>query len=419
MRFVSLLVLLAACVAAADEVPESHLTPGLHWEEGFAFKTADEAFELRLLGIVQADFRGYFNAHDTTDYDRFLVRRARLYVEGTVMKAVDYRWMVDFGNGEPSILDAFANARIFGPALQLRAGKFKQPFSMEQFVMEDLTLVVFERSLIDTLAPARNVGLMIHGRDVGGVLDYQLSVANGLRDSDFEEKRNEKDLLGRVAVRPFARWEGAPAPLARLQLGASASWGREADDVDPASFSTPLRVRWFRFTEGTRAVGDRFRLSPELQAFWGPVGVSAQLVGQWQQLASPSGVTGEARVQGFYGLATWVLTGEHRTSYAEFIHPAKPFDFLHPLAGSGALELVLRASGLRVLGAAAGGDFVDAAKVSTGAFEVSVGLNWYLSRFAWVMVDYEHAVFSSPVALGGPTGAVASNAAAIRTTVMW
>ena len=394
---------------APGDVPDRHAEPGLHWQDGFSFTSADDAFELRILGIVQGDFRAYFNGGTPDNYDSFLLRRARLYVEGTVMKYVDFRLMTDFGQGRAELLDGFGNVRLFDGALQLRIGKFKQPFSAEQFVMEDLTLVVFERSLLDSLAPARNVGAMLHGRNVGGVFDYALAVANGLRDSDFDAPRNDKDVLGRIAVRPFGRWENAPTPLKLLQLGVSASYGQEKGDVDAASFSTPLRVRFFEFAAGTRASGARTRVSPELQTFWGPVGFSAQVAQQWEQLTTTTGVTGQAQVQAFYALVTWVLTGESRTSYAQFIRPNKPFDFGHPLAGPGAFELTLRASGLRVIGAPVGS--YDTATVSRSAVEFSVGLNWYLTRFVWLMVNYEHTEFQSHLR--------ASNAASLRTTVMW
>jgi phosphate-selective porin OprO/OprP len=142
-----------------------------HDDAGFELRTADGAFALRLFGIVQADFRDYVRKADRTDYERFLVRRARPYLEGHVMRNVDLRLMTDFGNGEVQLLDAFLDVRLFDRWVRFRAGKYKQPFSYEQFKMEDLTLAVFERSALDILAPARNVGAMVHGSDPDGIFE--------------------------------------------------------------------------------------------------------------------------------------------------------------------------------------------------------------------------------------------------------
>ena len=151
-----------APIAAHSGAESREVARAFHDHEGFGVSTADEQFKLRIFGIVQTDFRDYLRKSDRTDYERFLVRRARLYVEGKG-GPVAYRLMTDFGDGEPSLLDAFVDVELVKKAFRIRAGKYKQPFSYEQFKMEDLTLAVFERSSLDVLAPARNVGIMVHG----------------------------------------------------------------------------------------------------------------------------------------------------------------------------------------------------------------------------------------------------------------
>ncbi len=394
-----------------------------HDDTGFKFESKDKKFEMRMFGIVQADFRDYLRKSDRTDYERFLVRRARPYIEGHVMGDFEYRLMMDLGQGEVDLLDAFIDAKLLGNALRFRAGKYKQPFSYEQYRMEDLTLAVFERSALDILAPARNVGAMIHGSFGDKNVDYAIGLSNGLRDSDFEEKRNEKDVVGRVVARPFRGWGGA---LSLFQFGISAAYGEETDPFDPEAFATPMRVRYFRFAEGVNAAGPRFRTSPEVAYFYGPWGIAGQYLSQRQRVENmnvPGSPSVIVPMDAFYALTSFVLTGEHRKSYAEFIHPKHPVTLDHGWHGTGAFELILRTSGMKI------GDVIfdehyklaEEGQVTNRVNELTVGLNWYLSRWIWVMTNFEHAWFGDRLPLGGKGGALLSDQQSIglRTTVMW
>src|SRR5947208_2767714 len=55
-------------------------------KEGFALKSADGNFQLRLRAHVQADARFFLDDEDNNGTDTFLIRRARPIVEGTVFR---------------------------------------------------------------------------------------------------------------------------------------------------------------------------------------------------------------------------------------------------------------------------------------------------------------------------------------------
>src|SRR6267378_3667544 len=48
------------------------------WDKGFFLRSADKAFDLRITGQIQADYRAFLDVGDRADVDTFLVRRARL-----------------------------------------------------------------------------------------------------------------------------------------------------------------------------------------------------------------------------------------------------------------------------------------------------------------------------------------------------
>jgi phosphate-selective porin OprO and OprP len=375
------------------------------WDDGFFLCSPDKKFLFRITGQLQADYRGYTDSADTTDIDTFLVRRARLGIEARLFDHYEFRLMPDFGQGQTRLLDAYGNVRYWD-GFQVEAGKFKQPFSYEQLI-QDRFVPTMERSLIDQLVPGRDVGVAVHGQKLlGDCLDYAVAVSNGQFNGDMDTN-DSKDVNGRIAIRPFHAWGAVPV-LRELQIGVSAGAGIENEPIAPNTLRTPAGVPWFRFLPDVQADGLRTRWSPEVAYFYGPFGFAAQYFRQGQEIRSDGGVLVEVPAEGFYVLATYLLTGENRTSYSEPITPLKAFDPRHPCTSPGAWELVLRVSRLRLgedVFAPGDARLADPSRVSNGASELTFGFNWYLNRWVRTQFNWEHAWFDDPVRLSsGPQG---------------
>ena len=97
--------------------------------EGFALRSADGDFVLRLRGYAQADGRFYLDNSAHNGVDTFLMRRVRPILEGTVYRDFDFRIMPDFGNGTTVLQDAYVEWHYW-PWLKVRAGKYKVPFEV-------------------------------------------------------------------------------------------------------------------------------------------------------------------------------------------------------------------------------------------------------------------------------------------------
>lgn len=397
---------------------EPTLLAGWNEKHGFFLRSADDNFFLRVTGQIQADYRAFVDGQDYTDIDTFLVRRARLGIEAEVFKYYEFRLLPDFSNNQgPGVLastriqDAYVNVHYWD-AFQVEAGKFKQPFSYEQLI-QDRFVPTVERSLIDQLVPARDEGIMIHGRNLlGDRLDYALSVSNGEINGDFDTNK-VKDFNARVAVRPF---DAELWPLLHgLQLGMAVTTGIEQEPINPMQLRTPATVLWFQFNSPVRADGIRNRYSPEVVYFFGPLGLAAQYFHQDQRIrASFAGPSQFVPFDGFYVMTTLLLTGEERTTYSAPVAPLHPFNPCHPFACPGAWELVGRASRLDVgdnvftaVPVAGGGTvrLADPTLWSSGATEMTLGFNWYLNRNVRMQFNWEHAWFDDLVRLGpGPRG---------------
>lgn len=413
------------------------------WDDGYFIRSADGSNNLRITGQLQTDYRTFFEGPDTKDIDSFYLRRARLGIEADVMDYYEFRILPDFSNNPSStpapvrLLDAYMNIHYWD-AFQIEVGKFKQPISFEQLIL-DRYIPTAERSLIDQLVPARDPGAMIHGEFLfDDRLDYAFSVYNGEINGDYDTN-NRKDLDGRVVFRPFnGPW--CVNGLSRFQIGIGATIGYEQESLSGLTLKTPQTVPFFSFnnlttvtptagpastaiTNVVTADGIRTRVSPELAYFYKGLGVAAQYYHQDQELrmSTVGSLVGNIRqdvpIEGGYVLVTCLLTGETRTAYTQAIEPIRPFDPVGTQRGIGAWELVGRVSRLEL-----GDDvfqpfvvhsgattatvrFADPTQFSRGATEMTLGFNWYLNRFVRIQCNYEHSWFDQPIHLSsGPAG---------------
>lgn len=373
---------------------------------GLYIESADKAFSFRLTGQIQADYREFLRTKDRTDIDTFLLRRARFGLEATVYKYFDFRLLPDFGQGTAIDQDAYMNIHYWND-VQFEVGRFKQPISYEQLI-QDRYVPTLERSLIDQLVPARDLGAMVHGEDVfGGRLDYAASISNGEINGNSTDLNNHKDVDGRIAIRPLNQpdnWEG----VRYFGVGVSGGFGIEQEPMNPLTLRTPDTVPYFVFNSTVRADGLRTRLCPELTYFYGPFGFLAEYYEEHQDLRPSATGAGahfleDVPFRGYVFLTSAFLTGETRTTYSQQIFPVHNFDPCHPCSCPGAWELVCRLSHLDVgdivysPGAAALANPATTANVAT---EYTVGFNWYFNGFVRMQFNYEHDMFNRSVLLG-------------------
>ncbi|HEX3147757.1 MAG TPA: porin [Gemmataceae bacterium] len=392
----------AKIAPSADVKPA--ITAGWDEKKGFFLQSPDNQFFLRITGQVQTDYRQAQDEHDALDLPGFSIRRARLGIEATVFEHYEYRFLPEFGQGNIRLQDAYLNIHYWNE-VQFEAGKFKQPFSYEQLI-QDRFVPFMERSLIDQLVPARDIGLMLHGTKLfDDRIDYGASIYNGVINGDSDTDRN-KEAAGRIAVRPL-RALGLPDWAEPIQLGIAGTFGNDRGVLAPNPLRTPAGVPWFQFLPTVRPDGTRTRWSPEVAYFYGPLGFAAQYYDESQELLAPAAkklpaTVVDVRYRGGYAMGTLLLTGETRTTYSQAIMPLAPFDPREGCYGPGAWELVGRVSWLDLSAndPAAFGRLMDPLRSATRATELTVGFNWYLNGWVRLLFNYEHAQFNNGVRLG-------------------
>ena len=400
--------------------PDFPTIPDRNRNDPFIFRSRDGQSSLRFIGLMQSEYRGYLKGPDTTDIDTFQLRRARLGLEATLYEQVTFRFVSEFGQNQVRILDGYGDLKI-DEGLHFRAGKFRQPFGYELYAVTNRRAPFLERSMLDPVSPNRDVGAMFYGDKLfEDRFDYALSLTNGNFGSDIDGD-DRKELVGRVAVRPF-RGKGERECIDTFQVGLSGSTDVNQTAVTTNPVRTAFGVPWLQFNNGVRLDGLRNRIGPELAFFEGSFGFAAQYLYLTQEMRPagtiavplPKQVTVSAN--GFYFLASYLLTGEQRTGFDQWIDPIRPLNPMKGDSGWGAFEVVTRLERLefdRVIFAPRVQRLADPLAYTSAATTGTLGVNWYWNRFTRLSAHFEQSWFDDPVRFAPGPGGLSKNSSTL------
>jgi len=385
-RFLPLLglLLVTAVPSAAD--------PGTF--RGFSWSQPEAGASLRLTGRAMVDYRQF--DHDGSA-DTFTFRRVRFGLAATLYEDFDLRVEVD-ATDDATLADGLVNFR-HSDALQLQAGQFKVPFSLDELT-SSLFFDLQERSLLTNLAHNRDRGVMVHGRPRPW-LSYALGVFNGggvnVNESEATEEGKDVALRLTADLAPLLRWEDAV-----LHLGVAATRGeqpatRPGDDPGdpPVAGSTSARGIEFFSPVGTTADFERRRLGLELAMARGPVKLQAEWA---RETLDGDDVDGD--IDAAYVALSWLVTGESfAATYTPDgfgrLHPERPYSRRE--GGIGAVEVSARLSHFDAA------DFPAVAGQSREATEASLGAVWVIHPNVRLVTTYFRTEFDEPVTAGEAT----------------
>lgn len=373
-------------------------------EKGFGLQSADGQHEIKLRGLIQADYRdfaegtnltakaasgastaGYLDnteaANSTT-----LLRRVRPTIEGTVFGKYDFRFTPEFGDGKSQVIDAYLDAR-FADYFKVRAGKFK-PFVGLERLQSGADIKFIERSYVSSILPNRDTGIAVYGDVLGGKLSYALGVHNGVADggdnTTASDINKDKDYAARIFATPFKDSDNA---LAGLGIGLAGTYGNVSgttkDTVNGSTteltsgYKTEGQQTFFRYVDGSvlrsgigegvfptagssgvtvsagpgpswlaHADGRRYRLAPQANYYYGPFGLLAEYVRESQEVSIGARNLKKTTLNNdaWEIAASYLLTGEDASFKG--VKPKRNFDLDN--GGWGAWEIVGRYNELNI-----------------------------------------------------------------------
>jgi phosphate-selective porin OprO and OprP len=427
------------------------VTPVVKEKDGaFTLESANGRNSISLTGRMHFDYRDidtYVNGsgsdRDTASFaDQFELRRARLGVKGKF--ANDFKYEV-VGNlpGTATIDVAFLDWAKYDK-FQLRVGKFKQPFGLEQLTSSN-NIGTMERSYVDQTVPGKKLGFQIMGSPKAG-LTYALSTFQN-SDSELNMDGGSKASGAARGTVNFAEIMGNKEMIMHVGLsGLDSTYAvtpSSSSQTDVAS-STTTRFTVSSFRSSGRGLNNAFRgqvggvlchtadfsCASEYSATvenkaYGLEGIIAsgpfKLVGEYSDQSykaksQPSSISYDART--YYVEAGWFITGEkYASSYKNGVFssfkPNNEFDL--DKGNWGAIEALFRAEGFdvdgvemsgsnsRVQGSLSGS---SANGVTSGAKTYTGGVRWILNPNLVVKGNYAYTRFDNaftPIDLQGAT----------------
>lgn len=348
------------------------VTPLAGWDREHAyFRSADGSFESKITGFGQFDFRGYQSG--TNPNNTYLIRRARLALEGKVMRYFDYKFEMDFADQPGNERDMFVRLHRIDEA-QLSFGQFKEPFSQEE-LRSDATMDFVERSMVNNLAPARSPGLMLSGVVHKGRFEYQLGSFTGKGLITQNNNGTPENVL-RLKFNP---WRGGGNFFSRgLIFGGAYAQGRT---LNGQSFRGLSESRSVTFFDPETVNGKVIRANGELTWLLGPAAIRAEYdqVQQQRIALGPKGTDLPGVVgKGTVAQVTYLLTREDKPELAIVSPKRSLFATESASQGWGAWELKFRFADLQIN---------DGTSRSNRAQSYYSGVNWYLNRFVRYMFD--------------------------------
>ncbi len=372
----ALLTISFASIASADDDDDedgdaTSLTAG--WSDDGAFiKSEDDSFFMEIGGRIHLDFRAY--TADFAPPPTFLIRRARLEVEGTLYQIFEFKVQADFADDESILLrDGFVNIHA-KDVVQVIAGQFKAPFSQEEFQSSKYMPFV-ERSMINNIVPGRSPGVMVHGYTKDNLIRYGVSVQNDEGELGLN-RTGGPDFFGQGRFEPWR--EGT---LDTLSVGGAIGIGKREQERFVVGRTSSRSVVFFNEIPLNGTL-----LRRNVEGWWypGPLLVQAEyddLSAERNGLAEGGGNLADVKARGFMVEAAYVLTGETNA-------PDDPIDPHHPVhaGGWGAWEVGARYQFFEVEGTPRENRVND----------VTVAVNWWFNRFIHYQANFSWEMFRNP-----------------------
>ena len=320
------------------------------------------------------------------------IEQKRIGLTGRITNRVRFEIERELQHKDPW-RDVFVNVEI-ARELEVRAGKFKMPFSYDELTGATHIDFAYRSMLAQIIAPARDVGVMAHGEVLRRVFTYQAGVfqhdgENGRTHEPIFEvpgeppPKSERSLALRLAAEPLRHASG-PREARRLFLGVAFTSSNVPEGLNSlrgkSLFGTEFAERMYVF-------GKRRRIGAEAVWMPGPFSVKSEYARATEQRKRQGLLDDDISdyvTTGWYVSGTWAVTGESKN---DDIEPRKPLF----QGGVGAVELAVRYERISFASALKQGTPVVTPRadplLENAETVWTLGLTWYLNKWGKIAVN--------------------------------
>lgn len=329
------------------------------------------------------------------------IRRARMGIEGEGFDTFFYRFDVDFvtfdqsTTSRPVIVDAYFDTQNLPVIGNVRAGHFREPFSLDRLDSTNDLPFLERTAVVNTLVPFRNLGVMGYDWNEDETMTWSYGAFDENTNEFGEDSRDRAGyaFTGRATWLPYF---DTPAEGRYLwHVGASYSFRRlgltqrRFNQTPEVQVKEGSGIRTPSFVDTGLIPLDHYHVAGiESVAVLGSLSLQAEYIFLTGTQLNGSNIF----FDGGYVEAMYWLTGENRnynrklgifqavTPYSNFFRVRTESNRI--AMGSGAWEATARVSNLRLDNQGIhGGQLVD----------MTFGLNWYYAVRSRVMFNYIHA----------------------------
>ena len=366
--------------------------------KGLQAETADGNFKFKIGGRMHADAAVSGNdkfsqggapveANNGTE-----LRRARIALVGTFFKNWKFKTQIDFADNNVSVKDlklAYTGLKIFeNTKIKITVGNQKQAFSRE--LQESSNDMMFqERSVMNVLNEPvvdRAIGVNIAGNG------NNWTAQTGVYGESVTPNKTSMDegwgVNGRATYNPFINNDNEVHKL--VHLGISGNFREASDSGQISGAGTGIRYRFetthmsdlFPVDTGTISTVKNIKMIGfEANGVYGPFSAGGEFTQTWMDRNMGMSSLG---FHGWYGEASWTLTGESRSyKQGKFRRLVPKNEFSLASGGLGAWELAARVGGIDMNDGAFQGGYMK---------NFSVALNWYANRNVRLMFGYDRII---------------------------
>jgi phosphate-selective porin OprO/OprP len=438
---------------------KTSVTPVVKEKDGaFTLESANGRNSIQLTGRMHLDYRdsdidnsgdlggGRVDDRDTASLaDQFELRRARIGVKGKLAKDFKYEIVTNIP-GTATVDVAYLDFAKYDQ-VQLRMGKFKQPFNLEEQISSN-NITFMERSYINQTAPGKKLGLMAMGAPIAGMTyagsvfqnnDTELNIGPDGKNSfagratlNFAELMGNKEMVMHVGVAGLesnyaigtasTSQTSGTASAGDTQRGSISSFrsaGRGLANifrgqVDNLSANDCISAQYACPSEYSASVKQR-ALGLEGIFATGPFKLMGEYSnGDYKGTAGANSVSYDTKT--YYLEAGYFITGEkYADSYKGGVFssfkPKNEFDL--DKGHLGAIELAFRAEGFDVDNSKVNGGRLQgnlsqytegktneysADGATSGAKTYTVGIRWILNPNVVIKANYAQTNLDNPLA---------------------